>query len=66
MDDRLKKIVIYVVLAVWVANFVVSALVETYKPPPEIGTAFMTILGLIGLAQVGSKKDKDDDDKDAR
>lgn len=67
MDDRFRRIVVYVVLAVWVASFALSLVVRSYKPPPEVTSALLAVLGLIGVAEVAGARKKDDrkdDDSD--
>lgn len=55
---------ICVVTAVWVANFVISAFNQQYKPPAEINLIFSSLVGGLLLNAASSKKRDDDDKKD--
>lgn len=59
MEDRFRRIVVYVVLAVWAASFLMSLFVRSYKPPPEITSVMLAVLGLVGIAQVSSARRRD-------
>lgn len=59
ISDRTRAVIIYIVTAIWAANFLAGVLVETYKPSESINGIFMGIVG--GLFAISARsKDKDE------
>lgn len=57
IDETTRRVIIYLVSAVWAANFGAGFVVEDYKPDQAINGIFMAIVG--GLFALGAKKNGD-------
>lgn len=60
MSYRNRTIVIAVVLAVWVANFVATIFVTDYRPSESVNAVFAAVIG--GAVAVGSRSKKGPDE----
>lgn len=56
IDETTRRVIIYLVSAVWAANFGAGFVVEDYKPDQAINGIFMAIVG--GLFALGAKNNK--------
>lgn len=53
IDETTRRVIIYLVSAVWAVNFAAGFVVEDYKPDQAINGIFMAIVG--GLFALGAK-----------
>ena len=56
IDETTRRVIIYLVSAVWAVNFAAGFVVEDYKPDQAINGIFMAIVG--GLFALGAKNGK--------
>ena len=47
MDERVKWGLIALMIAAWVVSMLAPIFVSSYKPPPEIHVAFMSVIGIL-------------------
>lgn len=66
INPKTRTIIIWVVLAVWVANFSGGMVVDNYKPNEAVNGIFMIIVGTLftmgGRGPGGSSNGRRDDD----
>lgn len=55
MSDRLRSVVILIVVVVWALNITVPIFVKDYKAIPELNAAFMGMVGLIIAGKKGGE-----------
>ena len=58
IDETTRRIIIYLVSAVWAINFAAGFFVTDYKPDQAINGIFMAIVG--GLFALGARKNGGD------
>lgn len=71
MDPKQRRVVIYVVLAVWATNFAVGVISEllggTYRPSETINGIFATVIGTVvasgAIQRSGKGKHSRDENK---
>ena len=56
IDETTRRVIIYLVSAVWAVNFAAGFVVEGYKPDQAINGIFMAIVG--SLFALGAKNNK--------
>lgn len=59
MSDRLRSVVILIVVVVWALNVTVPIFVKDYKAIPELNAAFMGMVGLIIAGRKGGDGGED-------
>lgn len=59
MPDRLRIVVIIVVLIVWISNFIASLVLPGYESNESINAVFMVVVGGIVATNKRDKSDRD-------
>lgn len=61
MSDKLRTVVILIVVVVWALNVIAPIFVKDYTPVPELNAAFMGIVGIIVAGRKGGENSNDND-----
>lgn len=57
VNEGFKWILISFLVVVWSVNILAPIFVHSYKPPPEVHVAFMSVIGIIAAQKTGNGGD---------